>query len=60
MTALTPEQRALVESPYGFAKYILGIPVYDSVSTVVWKALQLAGVDTRPLDGWGRLFKELR
>jgi len=38
----------------------LGIPVYDSVSTVVWKALQLAGVDTRPLDGWGRLFKELR
>ena len=29
MTALTPEQRALVESPYGFAKYILGIPVYD-------------------------------
>lgn len=38
----------------------LGIPVYDSVSTVVWKALQLAGVDTRPLGGWGRLFKELR
>ena len=37
----------------------LGIPVYDSVSTVVWKALALAGVNTRRLDGWGRLFKEL-
>ena len=29
MTGLTSEQRALVESPYGFAKYLLGIPVYD-------------------------------
>lgn len=37
----------------------LGIPVYDSVATVVWKSLALAGVDTRRLDGWGRLFKEL-
>lgn len=36
----------------------LGIPVYDSVATVVWKALQLAGLDTRALAGWGRLFKE--
>lgn len=34
----------------------LGIPVYDSVSTVVWKALQLAGVPPGSVAGWGRLF----
>lgn len=34
----------------------LGIPIYDSVATVVWKALQTLGVDTHPLQGWGRLF----
>lgn len=38
----------------------LGIPVYDSVATVVWKSLQLAGVDTGRVQGWGRLFKELK
>jgi len=37
----------------------LGIPVYDSVSAVVWKALCLAGVNTRSILSWGRLFKEL-
>ena len=37
----------------------LGIPVYDSVTTVVWKSLALAGVDAKPLVGWGRLFREL-
>lgn len=36
-----------------------GIPVYDTVSTVVWKSLRLAGVDTRELKGWGRLFREV-
>lgn len=35
-----------------------GVPVYDTVSTVVWKALQLAGADTRALAGWGRLFSD--
>ena len=36
---------------------LYGVPVYDSISTVVWKALRLAGVDTRPLaPRWGRLF----
>ena len=34
----------------------LGIPVYDSVSTVIWKALQLVGADTRELRGWGQMF----
>jgi maleate isomerase len=36
-----------------------GIPVYDTISTVVWKSLRLAGVDTRKLTGWGRLFTEV-
>jgi maleate isomerase len=36
-----------------------GIPVYDSVATVVWKALRIAGVDTRRVQGWGRLFQDL-
>lgn len=34
----------------------LGIPVYDSIATVVWKSLLLCGEDPRALAGWGRLF----
>jgi maleate isomerase len=37
----------------------LGIPVYDSISAVVWKALRLAGIDTTRIRAWGRLFTEL-
>ena len=37
----------------------LGIPIYDSISTVVWKSLRLAGVDTARVKGWGHLFKAL-
>ena len=37
----------------------LGIPVYDSIATVLWKSLKLAGVDTRRVQGWGRLFREV-
>jgi maleate isomerase len=36
----------------------LGIPIYDTVSTAVWKALRVCGVDPRALAGWGRLFSE--
>jgi maleate isomerase len=35
----------------------IGIPVYDSVSTAVWKSLQIAGVPTDLVTGWGRLFQ---
>jgi maleate isomerase len=35
----------------------LGIPIYDSTSIGVWKALKLAGVDTRRAVAWGRLFE---
>lgn len=34
----------------------LGIPLYDSVSTVVWKALKTIGVDPGAVRGWGRIF----
>jgi maleate isomerase len=37
----------------------LGIPIYDSIATVVWKSLRLAGVDSKRIRGWGRLFREL-
>jgi maleate isomerase len=34
----------------------LGIPIYDSVATAVWKALKTIGIDPGALQGWGRLF----
>lgn len=37
----------------------VGIPIYDSVSAVVWKSLKLAGIDPSRLQGWGRLFREV-
>lgn len=36
----------------------LGIPVFDTVSTAVWKSLRLCGVDTRRIRGWGSLFAQ--
>ncbi|MEK2605953.1 maleate cis-trans isomerase family protein [Burkholderia arboris] len=36
-----------------------GISIYDTISTVVWKSLQLADYDTRQVKGWGRLFNEV-
>jgi len=35
------------------------IPAYDTVATVVWKALRMLGVDTKPLASWGRLFADV-
>lgn len=35
-----------------------GIPIYDSIATAVWGSLRIAGVDTRRVEGWGRLFRE--
>jgi maleate isomerase len=34
-----------------------GIPMYDTIATVVWKSLQLAGADPGRVKGWGRLFR---
>jgi maleate isomerase len=36
-----------------------GIPVYDTIATVVWKCLKLAGVDTRRVTNWGSLFQQV-
>jgi maleate isomerase len=33
-----------------------GIPIYDTIATVVWKALAMAGVDPARVQGWGSLF----
>lgn len=33
-----------------------GIPVYDTVSTALWKSMQVAGADASQVRGWGRLF----
>lgn len=35
----------------------LGIPVYDTVATAVWKSLRMLGADTRRITRWGRLFQ---
>jgi len=37
----------------------VGIPICDTVSTVVWKSLRLAGLAPSRVHGWGRLFREL-
>jgi maleate isomerase len=36
-----------------------GIPIYDTIATVVWKCLKLAGVDTRRVTEWGSLFQHV-
>lgn len=33
-----------------------GIPVLDSVSTALWKSMQVAGDDPSRIKGWGRIF----
>lgn len=37
----------------------IGLPIYDTIATVVWKSLRMAGCDTTKLTGWGRLFQEV-
>lgn len=37
-----------------------GIPVFDTVSTVVWKMLRMTGHDPAHIRGWGRLFQEVK
>ncbi len=35
----------------------LGVTIYDSISVVVLRALEMAGVDAARLTGWGRIFQ---
>ncbi|MEA5501787.1 aspartate/glutamate racemase family protein [Halotia wernerae UHCC 0503] len=37
----------------------IDLPILDSISVVVWKALKTAGIDPKLVKGWGRLFREL-
>jgi maleate isomerase len=37
----------------------IGMPIYDSISTVVWKSLLLADIEPKRVTDWGRLFREL-
>jgi maleate isomerase len=34
------------------------IPIYDTVSTTVWKSLKIAGVDLKRIKGWGTIFSK--
>ena len=36
-----------------------GIPVYDTIASVVWKALKFADANPKRVQGWGRLFQEV-
>lgn len=36
----------------------ISIPIYDTIAVVVWKSLQLAGIDCDRIQAWGRLFRE--
>lgn len=37
----------------------LGLPIYDTIATALWKSLKCAGVDPARIKGWGQLFQEL-
>lgn len=36
-----------------------GIPIYDTIATVVWKCLKMTGIDPRRVSEWGSLFHKL-
>lgn len=36
-----------------------GIPIYDTVSTSVWKSMRQAGADPKRITGWGSLFTDV-
>lgn len=35
-----------------------GIPIFDTVTTVIWDMLRECGVDVRQVEGWGMLFQD--
>ena len=36
-----------------------GLPIYDTIATVVWKSLLMSGVDPKRVTGWGSLFRDI-
>lgn len=37
----------------------LGLPIYDTVATALWKSLKLARIEPTRVKGWGQLFQKL-
>lgn len=37
----------------------IGLPIYDTIATVVWKSLVMADVDPKRVTGWGSLFQKV-
>ena len=37
----------------------LGVPIYDTIATAVWKSLSIVGADVQRVTGWGRMFQTL-
>ncbi|OYX85290.1 MAG: Asp/Glu/hydantoin racemase, partial [Azorhizobium sp. 35-67-5] len=37
---------------------LTGLPIYDTIATVLWKSLVLANVDPKRIRGWGSLFRD--
>ena len=38
----------------------LRIPIYDTIATAVWSSLRIARIDPNRVQGWGRLFREVK
>lgn len=36
-----------------------GLPIYDTIATVMWKSLIMSGVDPKRVTGWGSLFQKV-
>ncbi|GAB7331930.1 hypothetical protein MBLNU13_g03852t1 [Cladosporium sp. NU13] len=47
--------RAAQRAKHWEAKYE-GLHVFDTTATVVWDMLRIVGVDTKRIEGWGKLF----
>jgi maleate isomerase len=42
----------------GFWEEEYGLPVFDTITTVVWDMLRECGVDAKELKGWGMIFRK--
>lgn len=36
-----------------------GLPIYDTIATVMWRSLIMSGVDPKRVTGWGSLFQKV-
>jgi maleate isomerase len=42
-----------------YLEHVTGLPIYDTIATVVWKSLAMSGVDPGRVTGWGSLFRDV-